>query len=110
MPSAANSTRAPGHRRRSGAPSGNGPSANASPRSSTAPCDASLINANRFAAAPLRFPFTRSSPSTFTCTKMVWGSSSSTVTTHGPMAMGRPSAVSTGDPSTDHALQSLTSV
>ena len=64
MPSAASSTSAPGHRRRDGSASsstgGNGPSANASPRSSTACSRRDAISSNSEAAAPLRLPFSTS--------------------------------------------------
>ncbi len=88
----------------------NGASASASPRSRVATCDVSEIITSRLAAAPLRFPFDTASPSTFTCTYIVCGSSSSTVTTHGPIAIGTPSAVDTGAPLASRAVQSLTSV
>ena len=61
-PSAASSTVAPGQSWRSRP--GNGASANASPRSSGPSCEASLIITSNEAAAPLRFPFATSSPST----------------------------------------------
>ena len=43
-----------------------------------------LIRPSRLPAAPFRFPFASDSPSMRTSTKIVCGSSSSTVTTHGP--------------------------
>ena len=112
MPSAASSTVAPGHSCRPGSASSRtkGPSAKASPRSSRPSSDAPAINRARFPAAPLRLPFATSSPFTLTCRNIVCGSSSSTVTTHGPIEIGRPSAVSIGAPLASRARQSFTSV
>src|ERR687898_516941 len=66
----------------------NGPSANASPRSNAVPREADAIKPNRLRADPLRFPFASSPPSTLACRNIAWGSHSSTVTTHGPIAIG----------------------
>ena len=69
------------------------------------------ISSNSDAVVPFRLPFNRSWSSTFTWTYIACGSvSSSTVTTHGPTAIGTPSADSTGDPSAECARQSLTRV
>ena len=91
MPSAASSTT----RRRATAAARapeNGSSASASPRPSGPSRDArGDQQRSRLAAVPLRLPFATSSPSIRTCRNIACGSSSSAVTTHGPIAIGTPS-------------------
>jgi hypothetical protein len=55
-------------------------------------------------------PFATSSPSIFTCRNIDCGSTSSAVTTHGPTAIGTPSAEATGTPLASRARQSFTRV
>ena len=94
MPSAASSTSAParagvtGLRRRR--PRGTAP-ARTRRRARVVACrDADAASSNSEAAAPLRLPLSTSWSSTFTCTNIACGSSSSAVTTQGPTEIGTP--------------------
>ena len=110
MPSASSSTSAPGHTRCSNPGISNGPDAKVSPGSSRSCFEARATSRSSPSAVPFRFPFTHSSPSIRTVTNAVWGSSSSAVTTHGPIDSGTPRGVGIGSPFVRRASQSPTRV